>query len=305
MSEGGSTPFIDRLLGIAADLYSVTPADFTADRNRAEKSAKAEGDKELAAAVNALRKPSVGAWAVNLLVRREATQIDEVLVLAGSLRSAADALDGSELRALTKQRRQLINALTTRATQLALESGSRLTRAVCEQVEDTLTAAMLDPGAAEAVSSGLLIRTISATGLDLQGSSARTDSVARPEALGTRAAPATTRGEDGPALQLVPPNRAVLRDGARDRLAAAQRDYDAARSEVKRTDRTANDLQSRRLQLGNEIDELERRLADAGSALDDLDDEIESADEACSEAGEQVARAERARDQAQAELDAL
>ncbi len=301
----GSTESTEKLLRIAGDLYSGLPGDFTARRDRAERSARAEGDKELGLAVKALRKPSVAAWAVNLLVRREATQIEEVLGLAGSLRSAAEALDGGELRALTKQRRALTNALTTRAAQLALECGSRLTRPVSEQVEDTLTAAMLDPGAAEAVRSGLLVRALSSTGLDPQDAGARADAVALPEALGTRAAPVENHGESGPALHVVPPNRAVLREAARDRLAAAQHDHDAARREARRTDRAANDLQGRRLQLGNEIDELERRLAEAGSDLEDLDDEIEAADEANAEAGDRLARTERDRDEAQDELDSL
>jgi len=158
----------ERLLSLAGELYGGLPADFTPQRAAAEKAAKADGDKDLAAAVKNLKKPSVGAWAVNLLVRRETEQIDQVLTLAESLRAAAAALDGAELRALTKQRRQLTSALSTRARQLALEHGNRLTQAVADQVEGTLNAAMLDAGAADAVRTGMLVTTLSATGVDEQ-----------------------------------------------------------------------------------------------------------------------------------------
>ena len=72
-------------------------------------------------------------------MRRETEQIDQVLTVAESLRAAAEALDGAELRALTKQRRQLTSALTTRARQLAREHGTRLTQAVADQVEGRST----------------------------------------------------------------------------------------------------------------------------------------------------------------------
>jgi hypothetical protein len=213
----------ERLLSLAGELYGGLPADFTPERTAAEKAAKADGDKELAAAVKLLKKPSVGAWAVNLLVRRETEQIDQVLTLAESLRAAAEALDGAELRALTKQRRQLTSALTTRARQLALEHGTRLTQAVADQVEGTLNAAMLDAGAADAVRTGMLVTTLSATGVDEQtwASAGR-----RAEALGTRIAPAAEA--PGPALHVVPENKRLLRETAEEKLAEAEAEVKAA-----------------------------------------------------------------------------
>ena len=71
------------------------PADgFTEARNAA---AREVDDKALAAHVKKLKKPSVAAWSINLLVRRESAQIDSVLELAESLRAAAEALDGDAL----------------------------------------------------------------------------------------------------------------------------------------------------------------------------------------------------------------
>ena len=213
----------ERLLSLAGELYGGLPADFTPQRTAAEKAAKADGDKDLAAAVKTLKKPSVGAWAVNLLVRRETEQIDQVLTLAESLRAAAEALDGAELRALTKQRRQLTSALTTRARQLALEHGTRLTQAVADQVEGTLNAAMLDAGAADAVRTGMLVTTLSATGVDEQ---TWASAIAVPEALGTRIAPAEPA--PGPALHVVPENKRLLRETAEEALAEAEAEVKAA-----------------------------------------------------------------------------
>ena len=131
-----------------------TPGRRTTSPRRATWPPASCGDKALAAQIKKLKKPSVAAWAVNLLVRRESEQIDSVLALAESLRAAAEALDGDELRALTRQRRQLTTALATSARSHAREAGVRLTGPVVDQVEGMLTAAMLDPVAAQVVRTG-------------------------------------------------------------------------------------------------------------------------------------------------------
>lgn len=141
-------PGTEELAAVADRLYAEPVDAFTAARNALAGQVE---DRGLARAVKALRKPSTAAWAVNLLVRREGDQIDRVLELAASLREAADSIQGEELRALTRQRRQLTGALASSARTLARESGVRLSQAVVDQVEGMLTAAMLDPVAADVV----------------------------------------------------------------------------------------------------------------------------------------------------------
>ncbi len=120
------------LLEIADSLYAGPLGDFTASRDAEAKAIiKDSGDRELAARVKALKKPSLAAWVVNLLVRREGDQIAEVLKVAEGLRAAQTAMDGDQLRALTRQRRQLTAAVTTRARALAAEDGVRVTSSVC------------------------------------------------------------------------------------------------------------------------------------------------------------------------------
>lgn len=290
---------MDRLLEVADALYAGLPEVFTTDRGTAEKSARAGGDKELAAAVKALKRPSVGAWAVNLLVRREADQIDQVLGLAESLRAAADALDGEELRSLTRQRRQLTSALTTRARQLALEHGTRLTRAVAEQVESTLNAAMLDAGAAEAVRTGLLVTTLRATGLD---DATRESAVAVPSTLGTRAAPVASHL---PPLRVVPSNKRLEREAAEERLAAAQAIAEQVQTSVEEAARVLGDLQGKRFALCGELDELQRRIGVIEEQVDDVDEEIEVAEQDHEDAAVALADAEAARDLVRDALEAL
>lgn len=259
----------EELTALADTLYAGPLGGFTAARDAA---AKAAGSRELATRIKGLRKPSTAAWAVNLLVRREADQIDQVLALAASLRAAAASMDGEELRTLTRQRRQLTAALTTSAAQLVREHGVRLTPALADQVEGTLTAAMLDPVAAEVVRSGLVLTAFTSTGVS-ELDAARHCAV--PESLGHRAT-ATVRPP--PALHVVPDDGVRL-EAAEEKVEAAVLEEARATEELQHLRSRSENLQARRLQLQGEIDELRRRLAGIENDVEVLDEEIDEAEE--------------------------
>ena len=295
----------DRLLEVADRLYAEPLSDFTAARD-AEARGAASGDtadKELAGRVKALRKPSIAAWAVNLLVRRESDQIDQVLALGESLRDAAASMAGEDLRALTRQRRQLTHALATTARDLARESDVRLTGAVVDQVEGMLTAAMLDPVAARVVRSGLVVTAFTSTGvseLDVEAI------CAVPEALGPDVAHrASSTERQAPSLHLVPEDDRVRREAAQDAVDEAERAVAAARAELEEVESTVRTLNARRLQLQGEIDELRRRLAGLEDDVDGVDEELEEADSTRADAAAVLAEAEDELAAARAALDDL
>lgn len=146
---------------IAAELYAGSPDEFIASRNA---HAKDVGDPALAAAVRALRKPSVAAWVVNLFARERSARLGQALQLASELREAQDDLDAATLSQLGRQRRALTGQLAAEAVSLATARGGRVTDATLEAVRQTISAAFFDPGAAAAVASGRLVRDIEPTG---------------------------------------------------------------------------------------------------------------------------------------------
>lgn len=295
----------DPLLEIADDLYALPLADFTPARDALAKEHKA--DKALAAGIKGLRKASLPAWVVNLLVRRDPDQVDQVLAVGAALREAQESLDAAQLREFTKQRRQLTATVTTSARRLAREEGVRTTQAVADQVEATLTAAMLEADAARAVRSGLLVTALAATGLgdlDLSGA------VAVPDALGftATARPATApHPTERPQLRVVPdPDaEAKARAAADERLADARQDLAAAEKEQRGARRAVERLQARTLQVQSEIDELRSRLADLEGTLEEVDDDLSEAEAAQEEAAEAVAEARAAVDRAKDARDRL
>src|SRR5687768_18555369 len=113
----------DDLRTVAHRLYGLRPDEFTAERTAAEKAARSDGDRELAAAIKALRRPALPAWAVNLLVRRRGDLVDQVVQLGEQLRQAQSLLQGDALRDLSRQRRQLGTAGASQARDLAAEDG--------------------------------------------------------------------------------------------------------------------------------------------------------------------------------------
>ena len=282
------------LLEIADELYALALSDFTPARDA---KAKALKGTDLAKEVKALKKPSLAAWVVNLLVRQDTEQVEQVLQVGAALREAQASMSGDELRQLTRQRRQLTAAVTTQSRRLAREHGQKVTDAVADQVEATLTAAMVDEDAGRAVRSGLLVAALSATGVD----TVELDrAVALPGALGFEPSAREAGERAKPDLHVVP-------DPDRDEkaLAAAREALEEAEAEVTEATETydeaaqaVKDLEARSMQLQAEIDELKRRIAELEESADEVDEEMAEAEEARDEAQSTLDEATKSRDSA-------
>jgi len=108
------------------DLYSLPPAEFTAARDALAKRLKAEGDKDAAAEVKKLRRPTVGAWAVNTVARERPELVEAVYAAGAALGEAQRAnIKGKQrdaLRAATAARRDAVSAAVRAAVALAGEA---------------------------------------------------------------------------------------------------------------------------------------------------------------------------------------
>ncbi|WKN50045.1 hypothetical protein [Nocardioides sp. Arc9.136] len=290
------------LLAIADELYALDLAEFTPARDARAKELKGT---DLAKPVKALRKPATAAWVVNLLVRHETEQVEQVLAVGAALREAQASMSGEELRALTRQRRQLTAAVTSQARAVAKEHGLRVTDAVADQVEATLTAAMVDEGCAKAVRSGLLVASIEATGVEEADAGA---AVALPEALGFAAVPRESAPPPSrPRLEVVPDPEAdaKVRRAAEEKLAQAESELAEAQSDLDEAGEEVSRLEARGLQLQAEIDELKARIAALEEDHDALDEELADAEDTRDEASAAVDDLTRARDAARAALEGL
>jgi hypothetical protein len=139
-------------------LYVLPPERFIAARDEAVAAARRAGDRRLAETIGKLRKPTVAAWLMNLVVRKRPDLLDELFALGDALRAAQHDLRGTELRELSTRRRAAIGALVGQARQLARGSGRDGEALPLAEVEATLSAALAEPDVADAVRGGALTR---------------------------------------------------------------------------------------------------------------------------------------------------
>ncbi|MGH8938690.1 MAG: hypothetical protein ACRDV2_04995, partial [Actinomycetes bacterium] len=216
-------------------LYSVLPAEFIAARDARAKQVRSTGDEELYAQIKALRRPSAAAWLVNLLARSD-QGFDQLSDLSHRLRDAQTQLDAQTMKELGRERSRVVADLVERAADLArgADPQFRDSDTVRDQVTSTLIAAIADPSAEAAVTSGRLVSPLSYAGF---GEVDLTDAVATPLHVvreqtgkrGGRKAPKT----DEPATRI--DRRALTKartalDRAEQRLDDAEEALDEARS---------------------------------------------------------------------------
>jgi len=246
------------------ELYAQSPARFTARRSELAAQAKAAGDKELAAAVTALRKPTVAAWAVNHFVRTCREEVDELRSFAELLREAQRTLDADQLRLLGRERSRRVDEVADRVAEEAASAGQRVGAGVAVEVRDTLTALIADEDAEASVLTGALVKALSYSGfgsVDLEDALALED-LPRGEDAG-RPSLSVLDGGGGDAIDLEERRRA-RRTAERGRLVSA---LESAREALRSADRQVAVLTARQEEVTEGIADLERRLAAARERL--------------------------------------
>jgi len=155
---------IDRLFALPLD-------EFTAARNELARRLKQDGDGDAAEQVRALAKPSVPAFAVNQLARRDPEGVRSLLNVAARLRSAQErSLRGEraadEVRTAQAEEREVLRILTQRAGELLQEAGRPATGATLDHVSSTLRAAALAEPGRTLLREGRLTGDVDVSGFD-------------------------------------------------------------------------------------------------------------------------------------------
>jgi hypothetical protein len=242
------------------DLYGLPLDRFIPERASLVRELRSGGEREQAAAVGALRKPSVAAWAVNQLMRTQRREVDALFAAGDALRDVqAGVLGGSadarELRSAAEQERAAVDALVQIARGLLSSGGHELSAATVERVSETLHAAALDDDARGQVGEGRLGRELRHAGLG--------------SGLGAAVAPkADARAEA--ARRAVSERKAEAaqrrgREEARKRARAVERD--AAR-EVDRAERALRSAQDRETRAAEALGQAQAAVRDAEAAVE-------------------------------------
>ncbi|WP_123663979.1 hypothetical protein [Actinocorallia herbida] len=232
------------------ELYRGAPGDFVQTRRRLAETAKAAGDAATAQQIKALRRPTVSAWAVNLLVRERPPLAGEVLALGERLRAAWEG--GGDTAELDRRRTPLIDKAVRAAEALVEETGRPLGDQARHEVEETLHAAVSDADAAAEVASGRLTHPRAYVGFGLPAAFGE-EEPAEPDEQGREGKarePGKKKKQDRAEADQTEENRK-----AEERRRAAERRRFEAR-------RQAAELRAKADALATERDQLRRALED-------------------------------------------
>jgi hypothetical protein len=238
-------------------LYTLPLDEFTSARNDLAQRLKRAGQKDAAADVQGLRKPTVPVWAINQIAREHGKDVGALIEASDDLRAAQEqALGGGDrdqIRAAASAEREALRTLTDSAQRLL---GGDAAAATLERVASTLRAAALDPQTRKLLASGRLSEELQSAGFGaFEGMSVPAQRRPRPRKTAPARPSAAERRRQERVAKL------------RERLAKLKQDATEAEREAKHAQAAADKAHAR----------FERAAAAAGKAQAELEAAEENA----------------------------
>ena len=149
-------------------LYIAPREEFVRERDALVKALRAAGDREAAAEVGAIRKPTLVAWTVNQLAHKERRDVDLLLDAGKRIIDAQEASIAkggrADLDAAQASLRRAVNGLTEQASAILGPDASKTT---LTRVAETLRTAATAPEGRELLARGRLSEELSGTGWEI------------------------------------------------------------------------------------------------------------------------------------------
>ena len=267
MPDGGLDAALD-------ELYGVDPSEFVGARKRLSGSLRAAGNKDAAKELEAARRPSTSAWALNQVARHQ-PQVVESLLDASRALFAAQTRGSNKpdvLREAIRTHREAIDATADAALAVL---GDRANDKFRGEIVSTLRAVSTDDAVGEQLRTGRIIREASSSGFpdaagltlvpDLPTSKPKPSVKAKPEKR-------VERADDDPADNAAKAERA-REEKRRADLAlkeSARRDAEAAEVEADRAQARVDELQDALETARRELRTARERSRKAKSTLRDM-----------------------------------
>jgi hypothetical protein len=260
------------------ELYTTPPADFVARRETLAAAAKTAGGLDDARRIRAARRPTLAAWAANLLLRTQPEESRHFLELGRALREAYQALDADVLKDLSAQRRGVVSALSRQAAQLAREAGHGLSQPVQQDLEATLRAVLADPDAADQWAGGRLVNALTPPS-EFRPGSAPVD-----EKPGTRNRTASPSPSASP--------RRASKDELAERRRARQEQLARAREAAEAAEQRLRDERARQADVDAELQRARERTEQVRRRMSAIEEKLRQAREECRQAENEQQEAE-------------
>jgi hypothetical protein len=307
-------------------LFKLPLGEFTSARNALAARLKKAGQETEAAALKALRKPSVSAWVVNQLYWRHGDLFERLLEAGARLRQAqATQQPGNLARELVHARQEAVAALRDVAADIVQESGSGAARDLIRRIAASLEALSAYGSLPDAPSAGRLTDDLEPPGFELLAElppvhAAKSTTRVAPSRAGsmTGVAPsragapaaksgATKPGRTGDVFDAAKQRREEQRSVAAARAAVreAERALDRSRKQAERAAAKLETAATRADESERQRAEIERRLGRAVKEAEAARDRVRAADADVREATQAADNAERALALARERLETL
>jgi hypothetical protein len=223
------------------ELYGVDPSEFVAVRKRLSASLRSAGDKDAVKELQAARRPSTSAWALNQVARRQPQLVASLLDASRALFAAQTRGSNKPdvLRDAIREHREAIDATADAALALL---GDRANDKFRGEIVSTLRAVSTDEAVSEQIRLGRIVREASASGFpdaagltlvpDLPAPKPKTSGTAKPEKSATRADTADKAAEAARAREEKRRADLALKEAARQDAEAAEVEADRAQAQV-------------------------------------------------------------------------
>ncbi|MFH8609873.1 hypothetical protein ACH4D5_20565 [Streptomyces sp. NPDC018029] len=266
------------------ELYATAPPRFVSRREELAARARTEGRAADARRIRAARRPTLAAWAANLLLHSRPEESRRFLDLGQELREAYRTLDAAEIKELSKQRGSVVASLSRQAAELARDAGHRLSDAAQQDVASTLHAVLADEDAADQWATGRLESALTPPA-EFPPSGVTGTAGARPKSARSKGAAQRSRAGTGTDAGKRPA-------GAKDELAERRRQKQERRAQEAREAAEAADEQLRERHA--EHRDADEALQQARDRHEEARRQMTAAEEQLRQAQEELRRADRA-----------
>jgi len=265
-------------------LYQGKVAEFTPSRNALAAECKAAGDKDGAARVKELAKPTAVAWAVNQVYWRDRARFDALAQamteLAAAQREALGGGGAGALKDATRRKAETLQAAARAAERRLVDSGAAGGPAIVQRLSATLEAlATPRPPGTTAPTPGRLVTELQPAGFDVALGLGGLDLPTVPARQARSPEPFTPRGGSGRVEKEQPSNAEREAEDERRadderrsrRLRVQQAEFEVARlkREASSAERALEQAESRAAAARADVEQFEARLDKARAQADE------------------------------------
>ncbi len=229
-------------------LYGVDPGEFVAERKRLARELKEAGDTASADTIAKTRKPTVAAWALNQLARKQRRDVDLLLDAGHRLRQAQEGVVGGDDRAAFEQAQSTERDALRRLTQQASELLGGASSQALAQISSTLRTAAVSEEGRELLARGRFTEPLESEGFDVFGV------LPAPRARVKKQTQTAQRKADDE-LKRAKERLRELEQKARE----SERDAARLKTEWQKAERAAESARAAQAQAQKELEEAQRR----------------------------------------------